>query len=96
MIAKSSPFKVNNIIFYVKELDNITWGKNLNLGQIYKAGRVFVYHPTKESTLPEDIWMVVVNKKEYNCERFIKYSDRNKPENREIMLELVKKRLIGE
>ena len=31
----------------------------------------------------------------YNCKRFIKYSDRHKPENKKIMLELVKKRLIG-
>ncbi len=31
----------------------------------------------------------------FPIERFIKYSDRNKPENKKIMLELVKKKLLN-
>ncbi len=78
----SSFFKENDRLICIKS----SLESNLNLGQIYKAGEVYDY---------DHFCFIRINNIGYHHKRFIKYSDRNKPENEKIMLELVKKRLIG-
>ncbi len=87
---EKSSFKVGDIILYCKEsgVHNHEFNTYITLGKTYKI-----------ISINNDGLLKI--KDDFNCaiafmpSRFIKYSDRNKLENEEIMLELVKNKLIG-
>ncbi len=77
-------FKVDDEVICI-DINNSGAISPLKLGKIYivkETGAFFVN--------------LVGIKLDYLNRRFIKYSDRNKLENEKIMLELIKKRLLGD
>ncbi len=74
-------FNINDIVICIQE-NTIS---ECHLGKLYTVINIV------------NVWLffdIQIHYRQY-YKRFIKYSDRNKPENKKIMIELVKKRLIG-
>ncbi len=80
-------FKVGDIILYCNNNNGTLFSNFLTLGKIYKITSVTNYMLYLKDDSDEVRGFIL--------SRFIKYSDRNKPEYKEMMLELVKKRLLG-
>ncbi len=88
-----SLFKVGDKVICIKEAINLSSIVCKKYGEIYKIYEI--YNNRNFHNIESIDICINGDIKRCYAERFIKYLDRNKPENKKIMLELIEKRLLG-